>query len=78
MSGCFGNSPEDQHFQNQLESYLDSCEHHPRCPCHEDYEGEQEYDDDGQVIEPECTCDSERESDCCDAQLDRLDFSGDW
>jgi hypothetical protein len=70
MAGCFGDSPIDRHFQNQLESYLGSDDHHPNCDMAE--EGD-EFLEDGTPYEKVCTCAEQYESDRCEAELDRME-----
>lgn len=75
MAGIFGGSMEDRHFEHQLDSYLDSFDHHPNCPCHEDNENtEEQLDENGNYTHPTCTCDELAKDDEVDAKLSRMDI----
>lgn len=71
MAGCFGGGMFDKHFETQLNNYLDSSEHHPRCECSDE---DETFNEDGTPYEKTCTCDEEYADDEAEAKLSRMDF----
>lgn len=72
MAGCFGGGSEDRHFEGQLNSYLDSFDHHPNCDMAE--EGDEFLEDGITPYVKVCTCREIAEEDEVDAKLSRMDI----